>query len=246
MLTKVIPLTNENVTLTAYVLDSAPEMPYLNVRPAVLVCPGGGYRFLSDREAEPVAMAFLAMGFNAFVLRYSIKEASEFPRPLNDAEEALEHIRAHADEYNTVPDKIAVCGFSAGGHLAAALATMGRVRPNAMILCYACLAEDICSNDRVLAFKYPPLVDKVDDKTPPAFIFSTCGDGCVPIHSSVAMMDALDKAGISFESHIFSTGDHGLSLSNCVTSKRGTAGDNPDCAKWVAMCQSWLYRLFVD
>jgi acetyl esterase/lipase len=91
-----LELSHEKVTLTAYLLDASPDMPNMRVRPAVLVCPGGGYFFCSDREAEPIAMAFLARGYHAFVLRYSLGENAAFPRPLNDAEEALELIRERA------------------------------------------------------------------------------------------------------------------------------------------------------
>src|SRR3989304_3816830 len=139
-------LSHENVTLTSYLLDSSQEMPNTRLRPVVLVFPGGGYYACSDREAEPIALAFLAEGYQAFVLRYSIGENASFPRPLNDAEEALELIRVNADEWSVDPARIAVCGFSAGGHLAAALGTMGRVRPNALILAYPCILDSISAS----------------------------------------------------------------------------------------------------
>ncbi len=97
--------------------------------PPSLIFPGGGYRFCSDREAEPIAMAFLAEGYQAFVLRYSLNDQAAFPRPLNDAEEALELIRSKSRQWHVDPARIAVCGFSAGGHLAAALGTMGTSSP---------------------------------------------------------------------------------------------------------------------
>ena len=246
MLTEKIKLTNENVTLTTYVLDSSPEMEHMSKKPAVLICPGGGYHFCSDREAEPIAAAFLAMGLHAFVLRYSLKENAVFPKPLNDAEEALEYIRDNAERYNVIPDKIAVCGFSAGGHLAAALGTMGRVRPNAMILCYACITKYICQDTKVLAKNVPVIDTAVDSSTPPTFIFATCSDTCVNIENSVTMMAALTREGVPFESHIFSEGPHGLATSSLVTSPKGSQGDNGDCAKWLELCRSWLYRLFFD
>ena len=77
-----LDLTNEGASLTAYIQDPSPELPNFEKRPAMLVIPGGGYNFCSDREGEPVALAFMAMGFNAFVLRYSIKENAAFPAPL--------------------------------------------------------------------------------------------------------------------------------------------------------------------
>lgn len=143
MKTEVIQLkTNPNVSLTSHVLDGYAEMPNTHVRPAVLLCPGGAYRVCSDREAEPVAMAFMAEGYHAFILRYSLNKAAAFPKPLQDAEEAIALIRENAKEWGVDSEKIAACGFSAGGHLATALGTMGRIRPNALILGHPCILEN--------------------------------------------------------------------------------------------------------
>src|SRR5699024_2482850 len=125
---------NKKVTLTAYLLDSSTEFSNINKRPAVLVFPGGGYYTTSDREAEPIAMAYLAEGYNAFVLRYSVGQESSFEVALSDAEAAITLIRDNAEVWNTDGNKIATIGFSAGGHLAAALGTMSKNRPNALIL----------------------------------------------------------------------------------------------------------------
>lgn len=105
MKTQTINLTHANVTLTTYLLDASPEMPNTQVRPGVLVFPGGGYYFCSAREAEPIALAFLAEGYQAFVLRYSVDEQATFPRPLNDAEQALEMIRDNAEAWFVDPEK---------------------------------------------------------------------------------------------------------------------------------------------
>lgn len=215
MKTTTLKLTHENVTLTAYLLDQSPEMPNTQVRPAVLVFPGGGYFFCSDREAEPIALAFLAEGYQAFILRYSINENAAFPRPLNDAEEALELIRHRADEWAVDPEKIAACGFSAIGHLAAALGTMGRVRPNALILAYPCILGSISN---ILAAPIPSLEKQVNRRTPPTFIFATAADQLVPVEHSLQLAAALDHARVPFEMHIFQHGTHGLSLAKPVTS----------------------------
>lgn len=234
-------LTHENVTLTAYLLDRSPEMPNTQVRPAVLVFPGGGYYNCSDREAEPIALAFLAEGYQAFVLRYSIGENAAFPRPLNDAEEALELIRSKADEWAVEPGKIAACGFSAGGHLAAALGTMGRVRPNALILAYPCILDSISN---ILATPIPSLEKWVDGQTPPTFLFATATDQLVPVEHSLQFAVALDRARIPFELHIFQRGTHGLSLAKPVTSAGLRAMVDADAAKWMGLCIAWLENLF--
>ena len=153
----------QDVSLTTYVLNSE-ELITKGGRPAVLVLPGGGYFNCSDREAEPVALAFNTMGYHAFVLRYSVwtRGKGEFPdlsknievdpdivhpEPVREAGWAMRMIRDHAAEWNVDPEKIAVCGFSAGGHNAAMygaywntdMVTEGKeapVRPAALILGY--------------------------------------------------------------------------------------------------------------
>lgn len=238
MITETIALkTNANVTLTTYRLDRSGEMPNVDVRPAVLVFPGGGYRGCSDREAEPVAMAFVAQGYQAFVLRYSINENAAFPKPLQDAEEALELVRAKAEEWGVDPAKIAVCGFSAGGHLAAALSTMGRIRPNALILGYPCILESIST---ILPFPIPSLEKQVDAQTPPTFLFHTASDALVPVAHSLKFASALHAAGIPFEMHIFQDGDHGLSLARPHTSSGRGAFVSQEAARWFELCAMWL------
>ncbi len=237
-------LTNENVTLTAYILDSSKEMERHSRRGAVLVCPGGAYAFCSDREGEPVAAHFLSMGYNAFVLRYSLNENAKFPQPLNDADEAFAFIVDNAEKFNIYPDKIAVCGFSAGGHLAASLGTMGKIRPAGMILGYACVTEDICNISNVLVNggDLPLPNEFVDSKTPPAFIFASADDTCVPVRSSLAMAQSLSDCNIPFELHIYENGGHGFSTADYVTNNYY---DSP-CSKWLDDCRAWLYRLFFN
>ncbi|NLB36744.1 MAG: alpha/beta hydrolase [Clostridiales bacterium] len=240
MKTQTITLSGgENVTLTTYILDSSPEMSNMLKKRGILICPGGAYRACSDREAEPVAMAFLSQGYNAFVLRYSVGEgAAKFPRPLEDAEEALELIRNNADEWEVYEDRIAVLGFSAGGHLAAALSTMGRLRPNAAVLGYPCILD---STSPLLAEPVPSLEKEVDEKTPPTFIFAAANDTCVPIENSIEYATALNKHNIPFEMHIFSGGGHGFSLgTEVVFSNEKSLNENIYSKRWVKMCFDWL------
>lgn len=234
----------EKAVLTAYLLDPSGEMPNMLVRPGILVLPGGGYRFCSDREAEPVAMAFLAQGFNAFVLRYSVGEgaAAAFPRPLEDAQQALALIRERAAEWNTLPQKIAAIGFSAGGHLAAALATMGTQRPDALILGYPCILASI---GHVLSSPVPSVNEYVTAETPPTFIFASREDTSVPVEHSLAFATALERAGVPFELHVFGKGRHGFSLATpVVCSSRESLEANRFTAPWVSLCIAWLNELF--
>lgn len=113
------------VCLDAFILDDSPEYRSGESKPAVLICPGGGYLRCSDREADPIALRFLARGYHAFVLRYSTKESGggRFPSFLEDAARAMCFIRDRAATQHIAGDKIAVCGFSAGANLAGLLAT---------------------------------------------------------------------------------------------------------------------------
>ncbi|WP_433921043.1 alpha/beta hydrolase [Paenibacillus taichungensis] len=241
MQTTTIKLTNPGVELKGYVLDPSKEMPNAQIRPAVLIFPGGAYRACSEREGEPVAMAFLAEGYHAFTLKYSINEHAAFPKPLNDAEEALELIRENSSGWGIDPDKIAVCGFSAGGHLAAALGTMGRIRPNGLILGYPCI-EDTISD--ILPAPVPGVDKKVDERTPPAFIFHTFEDQLVPVKNALAFANALDLARIPFELHIFQRGTHGLSLAKPHTSGGLRSMAEPAVAQWFQLCTTWLKNIF--
>ena len=196
---------------------------------------------LSDREADPIAAAFLAQGYHAFVLRYSIGGDKSFQQALNDAETALKRIRSMAGEWHVNPEQIAVCGFSAGGHLAAAVGVMGKERPNAMILCYPCILE---SMSRILAFPVPSCDERVDRSTPPAFLFHTANDTVVPVENSLRMASALDRAGVPFELHIFPRGPHGLALANETTSNGSADMVSPEVAEWIPLCVRWLKKLF--
>ena len=109
----------EYARLTTYLLDITPKFA-VQERPLVLVCPGGGYHFTSEREGEIVALQFNAMGYHAAVLNYSCAPA-QFPTALLELSKSVAYLRAHAKEWCIDPDKIAVLGFSAGGHLAASL-----------------------------------------------------------------------------------------------------------------------------
>ncbi len=134
--------------LTAYLLDAVSVAPEKK-RPAVIVVPGGGYSRRSDREKEPIAMQFLAMGYHAFVLDYSVAP-HRFPVALTELALAVATVREHAAEWRVDPKSILVCGFSAGGHLACSLGTFWKdpvsygavgctaeqVRPDGLILCY--------------------------------------------------------------------------------------------------------------
>lgn len=230
-----------NVTLTAYIQGTGGEVRYITKRPAILVLPGGGYQFCSEREADPVASAYLKAGYQTFILRYSVKEDAVWPNPLADYEQAMEMIRERAKEWGIYKNKIAVIGFSAGGHLAAAAATMAKNRPAAAILGYAVTGPDVkgCNPGA------PDTTTAVDKDTCPCFLFATRTDNVVPVENSIRFMSALAEAGVSFESHIYAYGPHGFST--CDSSVQSI--DTEICARvpgWVEDSIGWLRDVLGD
>jgi predicted esterase len=184
------------------------EFRGISARPAVVVIPGGGYRFCSDREADPVAAVYLKAGYHVFILRYSVGEDAVWPTPLTDYEEAMATIDARADEWHVLKNKIAVVGFSAGGHLAGAAAALAERRPAAAILGYAVLRRETAQE---LGLTMPGIAENVDEKTCPCFLFATRTDSVVPIQNTLDMMNALNRFQIAFECHIYGYGPHGFS-----------------------------------
>jgi len=231
---------SRNVTLTTYLLEAGGEFGNIPKRPAVLILPGGGYQFCSDREADPVACPYLAAGFDAFILRYSVRKDAVWPNPLDDYEQAMQLIRSKAEEWNIYQDKIAVIGFSAGGHLAACAATMSVNRPNAAILGYPVTIGDDVRSCNVTA---PDTISAVDKNTCPCFVFATRTDNLVPIRNSIHFVDALEQNDISFECHIYSHGPHGFST--CDASVQSYDTVIPQRVRsWVPDSIAWLKDIF--
>lgn len=242
METKNITLNEKrNVTLTAYLQDVGGGFEHVTRRPGIIVMPGGGYQFHAETEAEPVALAYLEAGYQAFILHYSLKEDSVWPNPLDDYEQAMEYIRSHSEEWHLYPDKIAVIGFSAGGHLAASAATLAKNRPAAAILGYAGLTADI----RVCLPNAPDVSEAVDYQTCPCFLFATRTDNLLPINNTIRFMQALSDHGISFESHIYAYGPHGYSIGNSSV----VSSDTKICSRvknWVGDSIGWLKDVMGD
>lgn len=228
------------VTLAAYTQKVEGKFRYIHKRPAILILPGGGYQYCSEREADPVAFAYLKAGYQVFILNYSVAEHCTWPNPLDDVEMAMEMIRTRED-WNVYPDKVAVIGFSAGGHLAAAAATMSKNRPNAAVLGYAISGSDV----RICSPTAPDTTKYVDKNTCPCFLFATRTDDIVLVQNSIDFMSALNKANIAFESHIYAYGPHGFSTADSSIHYQGT----PICERtpnWVADSIGWLKDIFGD
>ncbi len=228
--------------------------------PAMLVLPGGGYGAIcTEREGEPIALAYAARGFVSAVLHYSILENAKDSTPLSEATAAVAYLRKNAKELGIDPEKVYSVGFSAGGHLSASLATLwhrekvmakaGTVgeegKPTASVMCYPVVSgvdhPHLPSFYNITGTQTPTaqqlnewsIEQHVDEKSAPAFIIHTAEDSLVPVHNSIALGRAYADAGIQFELHIYPHGEHGFALGSDVT-----ICGNPDLmdekyARWV-------------
>jgi len=232
---EIILNSQRNVSLTTILHSVDPDLGQITKRPAVLIMPGGAYAVCSGREAEVVAYPYLAAGFHAFVLRYSVAEHRVWPNPINDYEAAMALIREKQDEWNVMPDKVAVIGFSAGGHLAAIAATNAKTRPAAAIIGYGALTKevvDLCGPN----MPYP--VDCVDDDTCPCFLFAARDDSTVPVFNTIDFQRALYDHSISFEAHIYAYGEHAFSTAVPALSISSMCSR---VSRWVNDSIEWLY-----
>lgn len=224
---------------------------------AVIVFPGGGYSHRAAHEGNTIGEWFQSNGVTAFVVQYRVTPYTH-PAPLSDAMRAVRYVRANADKYHINKDKIAVMGFSAGGHLAGSVSVHYdkdvyeatdeidnvSARPNASILCYPVIDMYNFRHDGSRAFllgSRPKKSDadlmslhkQINENTPPAFLWHTANDGSVPVENSLLYSKALASYNIPFELHIYPDGPHGLGLSI----------DRPYTAQWSAALINWLKLL---
>lgn len=243
MVHEIICLNQErNVYMERFQLSNAEELSNIERRPTMVVLPGGGYQFHSERESEPVALAYMAQGYNAFILHYSVAEHATWPNPLNDIEQALKMIRDNAENWQVDPDKICTIGFSAGGHLSVAVSSLGKERPNAQIVGYPAVTEETAK--MVPTPGLPGLIKTIDTSTAPTFIFSTMEDELVPVENSIQLIDALNKAGVPSEIHIFKRGCHGASLATPHISNGLKQFIHPEIQPWFEMSMNFLRDVF--
>ena len=244
----------ENVFLDCYVLNSGLKLGQEMARPAVVICPGGGYVYLSPREAEPVALAYAAKGIHAFVLNYSVGwEAAGF-QPLKEMDWAIGLIRERAAEWNVDVNKILTCGFSAGGHLALASGLLGEEKPNGVILGYP--ATDISGGGDLMTMllvgknatsdetpRWLNLNKQVTKEAPPLFMFTT-GEDVMTRKMTLDLAMNYEEQGLLYEYHIFQKGPHGYSLANAACADGSSQVMNPHVEKWFELSVEWIFQVF--
>lgn len=263
MKTILVAIEQQGAQLRAYLHEPSPNWPTYQHRPCILICPGGGYNNISDRESDPVAIEFLAQGYQVFVLTYSVELNACNYQPLKELSRAVVTIRENATEWGVNPRQVAVLGFSAGGHLACSLgvfynspavaADHGRNRPDGLGLFYPVISsgeyahegsfERLTGKKRCADWDEFSLEHFVTPDMPPCFLWHTVEDKTVPVQNTLLMVNALQKAGVSYECHLYPKGAHGLSICTKQVSRPNTPVD-AHAATWVPLCTQWLDNLF--
>ena len=223
---------------------------------AIIIFPGGGYSGLSmENEGSNIAAAFNKFGVTAFVVTYRLPSddimVDKTIGPLQDAQQAVLTVRKNAAQWGLKPDRIGIIGFSAGGHLASTEGTHFdkpviedkdgiSVRPDFMVLLYPVISfgpmAHVGSRESLIGKKpSQDLVDlysnekQVTANTPPTFLVHAEDDDVVPVENTLMFYDALLKAKVKAEMHIFEAGGHGFGLNNPKTKD-----------KWIDWCKNWM------
>lgn len=232
-----------------------PEADRQGKRTAVIVCPGGGYYNLAPHEGRPFAELFAARGMVAAVLTYRVNP-HRHPLPFADAARAIRLMRKHAESLHIDREKVGILGFSAGGHLAATVATQPDLhkdphddlvdqesaRPDRLMLGYPVISfrneYGHLGSARGLLGENPEaaLLDQLSNqrhvtpKTPPAFLFHTADDPVVSVRNSLTFADACHRMEVPIALHVYPSGPHGV----------GLALDHPSLRSWTGLLLDWL------
>jgi acetyl esterase/lipase len=229
----------------------------------MVICPGGAYKLLmSSYEGDDIARWLNSFGVAAFVLKYRIAPRYRYPAPLLDARRAIRYVRFNAERFGIHPDRLGIIGFSAGGHLASTVIThfdpgdaqssdqVERVssRPDFAILAYPIVtfhapythAESVVN--LLGPDPDPAMLNELSNErhvtrdTPPTFLFHTAQDQPVPADNSVLFYEAMRRAGVPGELHIYAEGPHGVGLAN----GHGRAPRVPSLLSWPERAEAWL------
>ncbi len=260
----------EEAVLTTYLLSQ-----YADVRmepaPLIIICPGGGYEFLSNREAEQFAIQWNSRGCHAAVLRYSVAPET-FPTALLQLALAVLLVRENSADWGVNPRQIFVEGSSAGGHLAACygvfwnkpylldalgveLRQAGQLRPAGLILNYPVISSGVYAHEGSFqnlmgeaasdAKRREELsIEKqVNRDMPPTFIWHGGEDVSVPPENSLLLAMACRQKGIPVELHLYMKGGHGLALANELTQAPDGFGIEPSCESWMELAYIWMMEV---
>ena len=247
---------HEDATLEGYILDCEITLGQESKRPAIVICPGGGYLYCSPREGEPVALAYAAKGIHAFILRYSTGRKAAGFAPLEEIDWVIGYIRENAEKWNIDSEKILTCGFSAGGHLALAAGVMAKNRPNGMVLSYpATSMPNMPGADMMLKLlmgknqvtdedaESLELISKIDKNSPPVFLVATAED-MLTSFGALPLAKRYSDLRLGYELHIFQHGPHGYSLATDVAADGSSQVLNSSYAKWLDMSVAWIHKVF--
>lgn len=256
-------------TMWVYHRDQFTQFPDERKWPLALIFPGGGFAGYSEREVEPVALKFLAHGYQAAVVRYNLTDAGPFyPTAATIGLTALAYVKAHAEALNADPEHVVTAGFSAGGHLVAVMNALGnqpeflteqgfettRLIPFAQVLSYPVIDLELgfpLHRSEIPAVttdqRYWHAQRLVTGQTPPTFIWATRTDDLVPVINSVVYLEALTKCNVPFESHFYSHGVHGLAFGDLADSRYTHPEDlEPRVQNWFPMALDWLRSLYAS
>lgn len=246
----------EDTALEGYLLDCELKLGQETKRPAIVICPGGGYVYCSPREAEPVALRYAAAGYHAFILRYSTGKNCVDMAPMRQVDWVIGHLREYAEEWNIDPEKILTCGFSTGGHLAFWAGVQAKNRPNGMILGYPAVStpnipgadlmlkllmgrDDVTDED---AAQFD-LLRYVDKSAPPVFLVATAED-MLTNYGALQVANRYAKLGLGYELHIFQHGPHGYSLADVTSADGSSQVLNDAYAVWPELSVAWMKKVY--
>lgn len=245
-----------DATLEGYILDCDITLGLETNRPAIIVCPGGGYVYCSPREAEPIALGYASMGYHAFILRYSTGRNAAGFAPLEEIDWAIGYLREHSEEWHIDPEKILTCGFSAGGHLALAAGVLAKNKPNGMILGYPVASvirykgadfmfqlltgKTDYTDEDIELFDLP---SKITTDTPPVFMVATAEDMLTPC-GVLAVANKYTELGMHYELHIFQHGPHGMGLGTEVSADGSSQVLNSAFAHWQPLSSEWIKKVY--